>query len=156
MQTELEPSAKLQTRAHLHDNWQWCIGLGWRRKDLWCHNKMISFILSFLDAPPHLYKTWCKLTRRLGFTHEFCIKSHLIFKISSSEGKYFQLLCLYMRNQPFFRFAPHFWCRNQGRKIRNLGKNGLFDGQFLHKSKREITVSSQNRFFCILKKISFF
>ena len=32
--------------------------------------------------------TWCKLTRRLGFTHEFCIKSNLIFKISSSEGKY--------------------------------------------------------------------
>ena len=100
--------------------------------------------------------TWCKLTRCLGFAHEFCIKSHLIIKISSSEGKYFQLLCLYMRNQPFFRFAPYFWCRNQGQKIRNLGKNGVFDGQFLHKSKREITVSSQNRFFCILKKISFF
>ena len=108
------------------------------------------------DGPTHPLMTWCKLTRRLGFTHKFCIKSPLIFKISSSEGKYFQLLCLYMRNQPFFRFAPHFWCRNQGRKIRNLGKNGLFDGQFLHKSKREITVSSQNRFFCILKKISFF
>ena len=117
---------------------------------------VINYMYTIWERASERDKTWCKLKRRLGFTHKFCIKSHLIFKISSSEGKYFQLLCLYMRNQPFFWFAPHFWCRNQGRKIRNLGKNGLFDGQFLHKSKREITVSSQNRFFCILKKNQFF
>ena len=49
--------------------------------------------------------TWCKLPRRLGFTHKFCIETFFIFKISSSEEKYFQVLSLNRRNQPFYRFA---------------------------------------------------
>ena len=39
---------------------------------------------SYGDARTHRKKkgckTWCKLTRRLGFTHEFCIKTNLKFK----------------------------------------------------------------------------
>ena len=36
--------------------------------------------------------------------------------------------------------------------MKNIGKNGLFGGHVFQKSKREITVSSNNRFFCILKR----
>ena len=48
-----------------------------------------------------------------------------------------------------FRSAPQSWRRNQGRKIKNLGKNGLFNEQFLH------TVSSQIDLFAFLKKSVF-
>ena len=102
-------------------------------------------LLSFLQFQ-HVSVQWPSGTAILAF----------FFKISSSKEKYFQVLCSNTCNQPYFRFALNSLCKNQARFMKNLGKKGLFGEHFFQKSKREITVSSNNRIFCILKKISFF
>ena len=81
-------------------------------------------------------------------------KTIFIFKISLSQEKYFQVLCSNTRNQPLYRFSLNSLCKNQAWYMKNLGKNGLFGGQFFQKSKREI-IAQIIEFFAFWKKSVF-
>ena len=71
---------------------------------------LVDSIQLFIEGGIHM--TWCKLPRRLGFTHKFCIETFFIFKISSSEEKYFQVLSLNTRKRTFNRFALNSYHKN--------------------------------------------